>query len=260
MLAQAVGSYLERPVDRSLRDHFACVWVHRLPEASATSLVVIPDAAIDLQWIDHRWRVAGPDRDPKTELLAAGSMVVGFRFQPGSAPTWLNAAASDFCNERVWLDEVLSPAALRSDEAIEASGLEQTINALESVLARRAAFIGLPDPDMLAAHRLLSKGSPPGTHLVPWLMAALGWSERTLRRRFEAAFGYGPKTLDRILRFQRYLKLARNRSGDSTADLAAEAGYADQPHLVRECRRLSLCTPSQIPSAVRAGRGPVAER
>ncbi len=36
----------------------------------------------------------------------------------------------------------------------------------------------------------------------------LGVSERQLRRRFEDAVGYGPKTLARVLRFQRFLALA----------------------------------------------------
>ena len=81
-----------------------------------------------------------------------------------------------------------------------------------------------------------------------WLAGELALSERTLRRRFDAAFGYGPKKLDRILRFQRFLKLLRGARNGSTADLAIEAGYADQAHLGRESRRLAVTTPQQIAS------------
>jgi AraC-like DNA-binding protein len=70
-------------------------------------------------------------------------------------------------------------------------------------------------------------------------------SERTLRRRFEDAFGYGPKTLDRILRFHRFRRLQRQGEG-STALLAIEAGYADQAHLIRESRRLTGVTPTAL--------------
>jgi hypothetical protein len=56
----------------------------------------------------------------------------------------------------------MGPGALRAHEAIEASGLEQTINALEDVLAGRVPSLRLPDPGMLAAHRLLFKGLPTG--------------------------------------------------------------------------------------------------
>jgi AraC-like DNA-binding protein len=93
---------------------------------------------------------------------------------------------------------------------------------------------------------LLSVGAPPGSPVVPWLCRGLGMSERTLRRHCEDAFGYGPKALDRILRFQRLLKLLRSFPEASTASLALDAGYADQAHLVRESRRLAATTPRRI--------------
>ena len=58
-----------------------------------------------------------------------------------------------------------------------------------------------------------------------------------LHRRSLAAFGYGPKMLDRVLRLQRALGLAR--SGVPFATTAATAGYADQAHLSREVRSLA---------------------
>ncbi|TGT34837.1 helix-turn-helix domain-containing protein, partial [Mesorhizobium sp. M8A.F.Ca.ET.165.01.1.1] len=70
--------------------------------------------------------------------------------------------------------------------------------------------------------------------------------ERTLRRRFDDTFGYGPKTLDRILRFHRFRRLQRQQSDASTALLAIEAGYADQAHLIRESRRLTGVTPTAL--------------
>ncbi|MGA5757594.1 DUF6597 domain-containing transcriptional factor [Nonomuraea bangladeshensis] len=65
----------------------------------------------------------------------------------------------------------------------------------------------------------------------------LGLSERQLHRRSLTAFGYAPKTLQRIVRFQRALRLAR--AGVPLATVAAEAGYADQAHLSHEVKRLS---------------------
>jgi AraC-like DNA-binding protein len=65
----------------------------------------------------------------------------------------------------------------------------------------------------------------------------LGLGERQLRRRATAAFGYGPKTLQRVLRFQRALALAR--AGRPLADVAYETGYADQAHMAHEVRELA---------------------
>jgi AraC-like DNA-binding protein len=58
-----------------------------------------------------------------------------------------------------------------------------------------------------------------------------------LHRRSLTAFGYGPKTLARILRLQRALALARK--GVPFAETAARAGYADQAHLARDVRELA---------------------
>jgi AraC-like DNA-binding protein len=252
MLAQEAGTYCERPVALSLRKHFACVWINRLSETLATPFTVVPDGTIDLQWIAGRWRIAGPDRRPQKESMPAGSVIIGFRFQPGSASTWLGAAASEFCNERVWLEDVPGGADLLTPDVLEVRRREPRVRDLENVLTQRATSMRLAEPDMQFAYRLLSVGPPSGADVVPWIMSALDLSERTLRRRFQVAFGYGPKTLERILRFQRYLQILRNPTPTSAAIRAAAAGYADQSHLVRECRRLALCTPSQLPSALTA--------
>ena len=80
----------------------------------------------------------------------------------------------------------------------------------------------------------------------------VGLSERQLRRRSHAAIGYGPKTLQRILRFQRFVRLldASARPPD-LASAAALTGYADQSHLTRECVALSGLTPAVLAKARR---------
>jgi AraC-like DNA-binding protein len=85
-------------------------------------------------------------------------------------------------------------------------------------------------------------------------------SERQLRRRCQAAVGYGPATLRRVLRFRRFVSWAD--AGAPGADLAlaaARLGYADQAHLTRECVRLAGQPPTALLAARRPGdewRGP----
>ena len=75
-----------------------------------------------------------------------------------------------------------------------------------------------------------------GAAVTEW-PATVGWSSRTLQRQCAAVYGYGPATLRRILRFRRAVRLFDD--GASSADVAAAAGYADQPHLHREVRDLT---------------------
>jgi AraC-like DNA-binding protein len=78
---------------------------------------------------------------------------------------------------------------------------------------------------------------------VDALADGFGVTTRTLHRRCAETFGYGPKTLQRILRFRTFLTLAERMPAVSVARLAADAGYADQPHLNRESQRLSGLSP-----------------
>jgi AraC-like DNA-binding protein len=56
-----------------------------------------------------------------------------------------------------------------------------------------------------------------------------------------------------VLRFRRYLALSDAEGTDADlAGLAWQAGYADQPHLTRECTRLTGLTPAALARARRA--------
>jgi AraC-like DNA-binding protein len=82
---------------------------------------------------------------------------------------------------------------------------------------------------------------------LPSLANDFGLSERQLRRRVEDAVGYSPRTLVRILRFQRFLHAARAAGpGRHLAALAADLGYADQAHLTRETKELSGLPPAAL--------------
>jgi AraC-like DNA-binding protein len=242
LLAATVGRFHEQRVSLALRDSFSAVWFHQMPRDGAPPITVTPDGTIDLQWIDGSLRVAGPDKEPHTEIVAAGATVIGFRFRPAVAASWLRIPASDLVDKRVALEDLWGSRANRlADRIGQLHGYGSIIAALETALAESAPR-RQPDAAMRAAHAFIAAGPPPGAPLVPWLARSLGISERTLRRRFDESFGYGPKTLDRIMRYQRFVRLSQT-SRLPTAVVAAEVGYSDQAHLVRESRRLSGLTP-----------------
>ena len=68
-----------------------------------------------------------------------------------------------------------------------------------------------------------------------------------MQRRFVAAVGYGPKTFQSVLRFQRLLNLADGKGAQQTlAEISMNAGYADQAHMTREVRRFSDTVPTAL--------------
>lgn len=232
-----IGEFHERPVAPVLGHVFACVWTHQMPQGGAPPVIVAPDGTIDLQWIDGALRIAGPDREPQTEIIPAGTAIIGFRFHPGAASAWLGLPVAEITDQRVSLADLWGAKGRNLSRSI------RDPEDIERALLDHPAEPRPIDPAMRAAFTLIAQGPPPGVALIAWLGRALHMSERSLRRRFDENFGYGPKTLDRILRYQRFLSLRRLSPAASTAFLAVDAGYADQAHLVRECHRLTGHTP-----------------
>jgi AraC-like DNA-binding protein len=244
LLTDATGAYAFRTPFEPLRRHFSRTWFNELPPCAA-SVAVVPDGCIDLEWIDGTLRVAGPDQAVKHESFRAGATVIGFRFRPGALQHWLGVPASEIVGARVPLDAFWgSPARAIAEWAGAASDRAGIARRLEEALARRARDISAPDPANAYIRKSIEV-APLRADLVRWLAVELRVSERTLRRRCHEAFGYGPKTLQRIVRFQRFLERVR-QPDTSVAALAIEIGFADQAHLAREARRMASLTPATI--------------
>ncbi|WP_443054411.1 helix-turn-helix domain-containing protein [Streptomyces sp. IBSBF 2435] len=190
---------------------------------------VLPDGCMDLIWHDGALLVAGPDTAAHVVTDRPGSSYAGLRFAPGVGPALLGAPAREVRDLRVPLDGLWPAAeARRLAERADAGPAA----ALDAWAADRIRTAEPADPLLGPVAAALSAGRP-----VAGIAAASGLGERQLRRRCEAAFGYGPRTLARVLRLQRALALAR--AGTPFARVAADAGYADQPHLSREVRTLA---------------------
>jgi AraC-like DNA-binding protein len=137
----------------------------------------------------------------------------------------------------------VTAAARVAEQLVEAPGPDAAARLLDRAVAERAYAATTPDPVVDALVQLLWR-QPASLGAVRAASRELSVGERRLYRHCCQAVGYGPKTLDRVLRFQRALRLAGRTS--SLAVLAVNAGYADQAHLSRESRRLGGTTPSDL--------------
>jgi AraC-like DNA-binding protein len=198
-------------------------------------LRVVPDGSADIIWRRDGQSVttftAGPDTEAQLAPLTNGSRLVGIRFAPGAADAVLGVPLDVLRDQRVPLAELWGTVADEVAERLAAS--DRPEQALATVVRER--IDAPPDPIASAIARRMEFAAGPG--VVSSVAADVGVSERHLRRRCRTAFGYGPKTLHQILRFQRALRLAR--AGGRLADVAAVVGYADQAHMARDTRRLA---------------------
>jgi AraC-like DNA-binding protein len=206
----------------------ACLWIR----TGASPGPILPDACSDLIWQAGRGAfVAGPDTGPAPVSAGPEAVFVGARFRPGAGGAALGLPLSELRDLRVDLadlDRTLAerlPADLEPREAL-----------------RRVAEIAVTAPSADTAIAEAARRLEQPQARVETLAGDLGLSERQLRRRCHAAAGYGPKTLQRVLRFRRFLAGPH----DDLARAALDAGYADQPHLAHEVARLAGTSPSRL--------------
>ncbi|MUL41695.1 AraC family transcriptional regulator [Streptomonospora sp. PA3] len=208
---------------------------------------LVPDGCVDLLWIDNgRLVVCGPETTGWTFSLPPGSAAVGVRFRPGRVGPVLDMDVADARERRVPVEDVLGPAAQRGllDRLEEARTDRERVAVLEDLVRRRRQEAPPADPAITAVVGMLT--ADPAAPVAA-LAAETGLSERQLHRRCTAAFGYGPSVLRRILRLQRFLRLARHPAAPvDLAGLAHTAGFTDQAHLYRECRDLGGAGPREL--------------
>ncbi|MBW1598415.1 AraC family transcriptional regulator [Streptomyces sp. JJ38] len=223
--------YRERP---STLGGGAVLWTRTAAPVAGPALV-LPDGCMDLIWREGDgaagFLVAGPDTRAQRDAGRPGTAWTGLRFAPGTGPAVLGVPARELRDQRVPLDALWPGARVRRLAERVAEAADRGA-ALEELAARTRTPGRLGRELHPAVARALAAGRS-----VADVAREAGLSERQLHRRSLDAFGYGPKTLARILRFQRALE--RARAGRPPAEVAAVTGYADQAHLAREVRALA---------------------
>jgi AraC-like DNA-binding protein len=211
-----------------LASHVVCVWARE-----GVAPRVLPDGCADLVWTGERLIVAGPATRAVEPRVRSDEPKLGVRFRIGAAGAGLGLPAVELRDQSPELAEVWPGGAELTERFGEAAGTRARFELLLGAIARHLENSPPADP-LVRAAALELEG--PSVRLGP-LAGRLGISERQLRRRFEAAVGYPPKTLARVLRLQRFL--AHAEQGGDLSRLAFDAGYADQAHLTRECTELA---------------------
>jgi AraC-like DNA-binding protein len=151
--------------------------------------------------------------------------------------------AAELAHRVVPLDAVLGPRGIGEllDRLDAAHGWSDRFAVLDTVLMDRLDDRQpVRDEVAHAWDRLATSG---GAVSIGTLAGEIGWSRRHLTERFRAEFGLAPKTMARVLRFERARDLLACAGRPSLAHVAAVCGYADQAHLTRDWRQLAGSSP-----------------
>lgn len=167
------------------------------------------------------------------------------RMSPAAARALLGVPVRELVNSCVDLEDI---AGRRGSDLVErlavAPGWAERFALLDAEIMQRLANSPPPPPAVeLTWGRLTASG---GSERVARLAKELGYSRRHLSDRFRDEIGLPPKTVARILRFNRVARRLRAGGEPDLATLALSCGYYDQSHLNRDFREFAGCTPGEF--------------
>ncbi len=161
--------------------------------------------------------------------LGGRSRSVGALLKPGVARALFGASAADLAERHTPLELLWGRhAELLLDRVASAHDPLVTFEA--ALLERLRSFT--PSPVILPAIDVP----------VAELARQSGYSHRVFTEKFRDHTGLAPKTFARVQRFQGAIALLRTTR--SLADVAVEAGYADQSHLCRDFAAIAGLSPA----------------
>ena len=163
---------------------------------------------------------------------------------PIGAQRLLGIPASEFAARMVSLDDLAHPQISELRRQLEdIEDWNARLDCAERFLARRLGAAAAEPVSSLVdvAFGLIASGA---VRRIDELATRIGWSRKHLADRFSREFGFSPKTVARIARFNRAQALAREAMRPDWADIAFAGGYADQAHMIREFEDFAGLTPS----------------
>ena len=172
------------------------------------------------------------------------SNVIGIHFKPGGAFPFLKPPVGEFRDMHVALDAVWGAgggAALR-EQLLQVPTPEDKFAVLESTLLSRISHY--PEPHAAVAHAVKCFDGAPQVQTITSLTERIGLSPKRFIQLFTEQVGLTPKLYCRVQRFQRVVQSVWQQRQVDWAGVAADCGYYDQAHFIRDFRAFSGLNPS----------------
>ena len=252
---------IARPASRSLRPYVTKYegYIEHNGASPARREVPFPGVVLIISF-SSPWRITTPRIRTHEQVLSSflagmhdtyvivesigASHGMQVNFTPIGAHLVLGRPMDEFTNHSIDLADIFGADARRLAEQLHDAGdWESRFGLLDRLFIRRFAVAPDPSPGVTRAwQRLCARG---GNGEIASLAAEVGWSRKHLAARFREEVGLSPKTVARVLRFDRVVSMLKE-PGPCMADVSAACGYFDQPHFIHEFRALAGSTPREF--------------
>jgi AraC-like DNA-binding protein len=235
-----------------------CLWLLSSPaNPEAPPEVVLPDGKTELivNFGDTFTKSEGGTFKPQAHVVMSGQLterillkptgtigLVSARFKPAGAARFFALDYEAIVDRVITFADYEPKVAAALLTTIEAcSTHEARLEALQQFLESRLIEELQDDVFVRQACEYIVQSE--GGYSVQELVKLIGFSERQLVRKFKKNVGLPPKTLSRIMRFQKFLALTKTTPNLTLSDAALACDYYDQSHFIRDFTRFSGMSP-----------------
>lgn len=168
--------------------------------------------------------------------------VVGVRFRVAGLAPFVRVSLDAFNDRTPAIDAVFGEDALALESALRDGDDAGRRAALDQFFLRRMRV----DERVRTVLELCEEiQATHGAEKIETLVERLATTQRSVDRLFRRHVGFSPKTVARVARFQRALTRLKGEPERALSTIAAECGYYDQPHFVRDFKRFAGAVPTR---------------
>jgi AraC-like DNA-binding protein len=218
--------------------------------------------------LESSWRIDGPESTAREESFVAGLheaptfvqpedgtwSCIELRLTPVATHRLLGVPMHELANRTIALADLVPEGAQVTEQLRNTASWPARFRLVERFLMRRLAGGCPPAREISWSWEQLRRTS--GSTPISVLAEEVGWSHRRLIARFREQVGLAPKTVARVMRFDRAVRAMRTPACE-LSELAYECGYADQAHMNRDFRVFSGTTPREFRASISSKTGAI---
>ena len=234
--------------------HWLVSW--ELPAGREASVTLLPHPCVNLVLDGGGLAVCGVGRERFTYVYRGAGRVFGVKFRPGAFLPFLGRPVADITGAVLPAEQLWGPSASGlAAEMTAAPRVERLIELVEAFLRVRWP---VGDPQVALVGRIVAALlHDREIARVEDVADRFGIPPRTLQRLFARYVGVSPKWVLRRYRLHEAAAVLAQEQHRPWADVAAELGYFDQSHFIRDFTAAIGMTPVAYAQACRRKDAPV---
>ncbi|MBP1736312.1 MAG: hypothetical protein H6Q60_193 [Oscillospiraceae bacterium] len=230
--------------------HFYCFLKDKTTEHP---VIAVPDGCIDILFCcdesEPFAHICGTVLQPTVVMNEPGKYYFGVRFLPGHTFRTNDFTMSDFVEQEIPFLQVIDDRELFNLITSSRDFSEQIKHFMEHYLPQQRQMAALDQHKELKSFLMSKVLKSAGQIRVKELAESSGYSVRYINKIFSQEFGLSPKGFCKLMRFQHLINNLNEQNPElfdqDLAQLAAELGYYDQSHMIRDFYELANTTPGK---------------